>query len=141
VSAVYRDSLLRPVPWLASFAIDEADIDSEHRSMIDLCNELCCLTAFDSASARQRLLDEDVVAMMTHHFNTEEKVFDDIGYPETHGHRQEHNHLRWLITPLYVSAHDNGFAQSLLKVRTGLVEHIIRHDLGYKSHLLDRNGR
>ncbi|KAF0223952.1 MAG: hypothetical protein FD176_1550 [Rhodospirillaceae bacterium] len=141
MSALYRDSLLRPVPWLAAFAIDEADIDAEHRSMIDMYNELCSLTVLDSASARQRLLDEDVAAVMAYHFNTEERVFDDIGYPETHFHRQEHNHLRWLITPLYVSPHDNGFAQALLKVRTGLVEHIIRHDLGYKSHLLDRNGR
>lgn len=141
MSAVYRDSLLRPVPWLAAFAIDEADIDYEHRSMIDLCNELCSLTAFDSGSARQRMLDEDVTAILTHHFGTEERVFDEIGYPETHGHRQEHNHLRWLVTPLYAAAHDQGFAQSLLKVRTGLVEHIIRHDLGFKSHLLDRNGR
>lgn len=141
MSAVYRDSLLRPVPWLAAFAIDEAGIDLEHRSMIVLCNELCSLTAIDSASARQRLLDEDMAAIVAHHFDTEEQVFDDIGYAETHFHRREHSHLRWLITPLYVPAHDNGFAQALLKVRTGLVEHIIRHDLGYKSHLLDRNGR
>ncbi|MBR9970985.1 hemerythrin family protein [Magnetospirillum sp. J10] len=132
---------MRPVPWLVSFGIDEGQIDAEHRSMINLCNELCFAAATDPSQARHKLAQEDVAALLAHHFSTEERVFDDIAFPDSHLHRREHDHLRRLVSPLLSAPHETQFLGALLHARTGLVEHIIRHDLGFKSHLLHRDGR
>lgn len=137
----YKDSLLRPVPWLMSFGIDEGLIDAEHRSMIGLYNELCATAAADPSHARHKLAQEDVAALLAHHFATEERVFDEIDFPDSYLHRREHDHLRRLVSPLFFAPHEAQFVDALLHARTGLVEHIIRHDLGFKSHLLYRDGR
>ncbi|MFA6022015.1 MAG: hypothetical protein WC722_17275 [Rhodospirillales bacterium] len=139
--SAYKDSLLRPVPWLMAFGIDEGQIDAEHNSRINLCNELCFAAAADPSHARHKLAQEDVTALLAHHFITEERVFDDIDFPDSYLHRREHDHLRRLVPPLFSAPHEAQFISALLHVRTGLVEHIIRHDLGFKSHLLHRDGR
>ena len=140
--AIYHDSLLRPVPWLDSFGIDDGQVDAEHRLMIALYNEVCSAAVVCPGRARERLLREDATGQMALHFATEERIFDEIGFRDGFLHRREHDHVRLLMTPLLLTTtHDQDFVRTLLHLRTGLVEHIIRHDLGFKSHLLDRDGR
>ena len=141
VSTSLSDSLLRPIPWLMSFAIDEDMIDREHQHLISLINEICALAARHGAEAQERLMREDAAGLLDSHFAHEERILDDIGFSDLLSHQREHDHIRTLIAPLYSQQHDLGLARALLSARTGLVEHIIRHDLGFKSHLLDRDGR
>lgn len=140
MTAVLLDSLLRPIPWLQSFGIDDAMIDREHLGLIRLCNEICAQAAQDTGTAHERLMREDMAGQLALHFAHEERILDEIGFTDAFLHRREHDHIRGLTTPLYSQRLESSFARALLQARTGLVEHIIRHDLGFKSHLMDRAG-
>ena len=139
---VTRDSLLRPIPWLASFNIDEGQIDAEHRDLIGALNDACAVAGRRPQALELRLGELDLGGMLLSHFATEESLFSHIAYPDALSHRREHDHLRWLFTPLLSAAGQRGgLAPVLHRARTALVEHMIRHDLGYKSHYLYRAGR
>jgi len=121
VAANYHDSLLRPVPWLDSFGIDGDVLDVEHKWLIE---------AFNHAGLEAT------------HFANEERLFDQLDYADNALQRQEHDHIRSLSAPMFSSADDDhSFIQGLVQARTGLVEHLIRHDLGFKTHLMHRDGK
>lgn len=139
--ATFQDSLLRPVPWLQSFGIDEGMIDAEHRRLVALYNEVCRDAATCPGRARERLIQEDAIGQVSLHFATEESLLNHIGFPETIVHRRQHDAIRALIAPLPALACEMEFVRVLLHCRTDMIEHMIRHDLGFKSHLLYRDGR
>lgn len=141
VPADYRDSLLRPVPWLDSFDIDGDVLDVEHKWLIEAFNHACQQTAQSASLGRKAVAELDVIGLLAAHFANEEQLFDSLDYPDSALHRREHDHIRWLSTPLMTAIDDHSFAHSLIQSRTFLVEHLIRHDLGFKSHLLHRDGK
>lgn len=141
VAANYRDSLLRPIPWLESFDIDGNVLDVEHKWLIEAFNHACLETAQCPSRGRQAVADFDIIGLLAKHFADEEHLFDQLDYPDGIQHRREHDHIRWLCTPLVTAPDDDIFAHSLVQARTGLVEHLIRHDLGFKTHLLHRDGK
>ncbi|MGE4278861.1 MAG: hemerythrin domain-containing protein [Magnetospirillum sp.] len=139
--ANYRDSLLRPVPWLESFDIDGDVMDVEHKWLIEAFNHACLQTAQSATLGRQAVADCDIIGLLATHFANEEELFDSLDYPDGALHRREHDHIRWLSTPLMATCDDHTFVRSLIQSRTFLVEHLIRHDLGFKTHLLHRDGK
>jgi len=142
VAANYRDSLLRPVPWLDSFGIDGDVLDVEHKWLIEAFNHACLEAAKSPSCGRQAVTDFDIAGLMATHFANEERLFDQLDYADNALHRQEHDHIRSLSAPMFSSADDDhSFIQGLVQARTGLVEHLIRHDLGFKTHLMHRDGK
>lgn len=139
--AIYQDSLMRPVPWLAAFGIDDGQIDAEHRDIIALYNDICIDTAGSALRGLERVMQEDAIGRLTLHFDTEERIFEQIDFRDAVSHRREHNRIRKRLAPLAFDLDALSFTRLLLNLRTGLVEHIIRHDLGFKSPLLAFAGR
>lgn len=141
MQATIQDSLLRPVPWLQSFGIDEGMIDAEHRRLVALYNQVCRDAAICPGRARERLIQEDAAGQISLHFATEESLLSHIDFPETIVHRRQHDAIRAQLSPLSALADEMEFIRALLQCRTDMIEHMIRHDLGFKSHLLYRDGR
>ena len=81
------------IEWDDSFSVGVADIDHEHKGLIELINQLY-------SNVQQGASEEDIEdffgEIYTHvsaHFALEEKIMRDNNYPEYQAHKQDHERL------------------------------------------------
>ncbi|MEJ5299442.1 MAG: bacteriohemerythrin [Thermodesulforhabdaceae bacterium] len=82
------------VRWDDSFSVGIAEIDAQHKRLVEMINEL-----YDAMRQRKGkdVLSEILDGMMSYaavHFATEEKYFVQYFYPETESHRKEHRDFK-----------------------------------------------
>jgi hemerythrin len=78
------------IQWNAALSVNIAEIDAQHRRLVDMLNEL------NDAMVQGRgkdVIGKIVTGLANYtatHFATEEKYFDRHGYPASVAHKQEH---------------------------------------------------
>ncbi|HWI14253.1 MAG TPA: bacteriohemerythrin [Burkholderiales bacterium] len=78
------------IQWNATLCLDIAEIDRQHRMLVETINEL------DDAMRQGKGKDllgkilNRLVGYAGTHFKTEERYFAQLGYPETEKHKTEH---------------------------------------------------
>ena len=78
------------VHWDDSFSVNVAEIDRQHKQLVSMLNELD--DALNRGNERD-VVDNIVNGLIDYtatHFQTEERYFDQFGYPETGSHKKEH---------------------------------------------------
>lgn len=78
------------IAWSDSLSVSVAEIDGQHQKLVAMINDL------DDAMRQRK--GKDVVGkiiggLMSYaltHFRTEEKYFDQFGYPDSGAHKKEH---------------------------------------------------
>lgn len=122
--------------WSETYSVGSATIDSDHRILIDLINQLH--DAMDTGQSR------DVVGSVVNvlaeyveqHFRREERLMVDIGYPHAHDHAADHRRLekkvcrirdRWLAGDR--AALD---AEVMTFLGSWLQDHILGTDRSYR---------
>ncbi len=81
------------IEWRKEFETGIADVDHEHRELIDLINALHVqIEANASKTQIQEFLGE-VFARISAHFALEETIMRKYGYDEYAGHKTEHEEL------------------------------------------------
>ncbi|MCP5371395.1 MAG: hemerythrin family protein [Hyphomicrobiales bacterium] len=68
------------------------DFDEEHQELVNLLNDLCVAIDGDDAEKTRKVYDA-FRDCMADHFNHEEQVMRDSGYPEFETHCSEHANL------------------------------------------------
>lgn len=79
------------IKWDDSFSVNVAEIDGQHQKLVALINTLN--DAMRQGKGKD-VLDKTVAELINYaatHFKTEEKYFDQFGYPETEEHKKEHS--------------------------------------------------
>lgn len=78
------------ITWNEKFSVGVAEIDRQHRRLMAMINDLNeAVNSGKHKDAISRILDELIIYTVTH-FRTEEKYFDQFGYPEGEEHKDEH---------------------------------------------------
>ncbi|MCG7995423.1 MAG: EAL domain-containing protein [Candidatus Thiodiazotropha taylori] len=126
------ESKARKVKWKKSFSTDVVSVDNEHRALIDALNTFSDLYMKDpeSIDITETL---DVIALEAiKHFDHEEDVMFNIGYPRYEMHREKH---KWLIADiakrkLEISEHKQGtsFDEVLQYLKYWLLRHLVSED-------------
>lgn len=81
------------VTWTAAHEVGIAVIDRQHRKLAERLNDLAtCLRRGDDPAAISAML-ASVLSYTRHHFETEERLMDEHGFPEAAAHRAIHAHL------------------------------------------------
>lgn len=81
------------IRWNDKLSVGVAEIDSQHRRLIDLINELNdAMIQGKGQEALGRILD-GLIAYTRSHFAHEERLFAITAYPETTAHKTEHAEL------------------------------------------------
>lgn len=126
------DSVNRLINWKKSFATDIASIDQEHRDLIDILNRFTEAYLFDPASVNILETLELIAAETIKHFDHEERVMRNIGYPRFEIHKEKH---KWLIADIskrkveVSSDPENSDFDELLKyLKYWLLRHIVSED-------------
>lgn len=129
----------RTLPWLDSFVTGDDRIDDEHRALVDLCNNLCALADRGVTAAQARAAACELLACIEAHFASEEALFPQIRFPHHRDHLREHESIRQIVGTLLLGKPDD-FVIAAATTRVVLIEHILRHDLGFKTFVQEARG-
>ena len=131
------------LPWSDSFAVGIAQLDEEHRVLVDQINEVCRHSRGDRMDEARQALDR-LLALGARHFENEEAVLRGLnGYGELDNHASEHrNRLAQLATLR------QRFAEAQAddpRLREALIDWFVRqsigHDAAIKAFFDDRGTR
>lgn len=121
--------------WSEAYAVGNAMLDSDHRILINLLNQLQDATETGQSRTVVGTVVNVLVEYTEHHFRREEAVMEAAGYPQLEAHRAAHHALeeqardirdRWNAGDR--SALDDEVLSFLKK---WLTEHILRADKSY----------
>ena len=131
---------MEKIIWNDRFNLQIEVIDRQHRRLVDLMNRLIAIQG-------EKASDDDIadiLGAMTnylgYHFDTEEQLMLDHGYPELESHREEHQAFV-TQTAYFIATYREGGASLksdiLLFLKEWLVEHIVKTDAHFGQFMKD----
>lgn len=120
------------IEWRPEFSTGIAEVDHEHRALIDLINATLASCADVAAGRReiQAALGE-INARTTAHFALEERLMEQLQYDQRHEHKRDHERLLEVIRDIMDSVdHGADFNQQLFvaDLSSWFSEHFRTHD-------------
>jgi len=118
--------------WRKDYEVGVPQIDAEHRLLFDLVNEFHDTYARGGTQREIAHLLNRLIAYAEEHFQHEEKLMSDNGYPQLDLHQKLHSEL-----VLSVFAINEGLAADTVKasketvqfLKSWLLDHILKHDM------------
>ena len=132
------------IAWKEVYETGIVALDKEHQELVAQINQLCEAIR-DKRGDEQ--LDEVLAALVgytEHHFQHEEALMAEYGYPGLADHQKVHQSLRDTVQEIKAKnvAGNDGLAQELYKFLRGwLLGHIVEVDKKYGAFLESRGGR
>lgn len=124
--------------WSADLEIDGADIDQDHRQLIDLINQLHQFTVDGQGREIVGEVLEQLLTYTEQHFQREERLMVSLGFPDVQQHQRKHEELTARMRELQQLHQAASMAvPSLLSstLRDWLSLHIRRSDREIREHL------
>ena len=129
---------MQPLVWMKSFDTGNADIDSQHRSLMDCVSRLAGLIsdgkgkeAYDECLKFRRLLDD--------HFADEEEILRDSRFPRLDDHLILHSETATQFNNVYTSCQEtckhNKAGPCVVEMTASLMHHLLHGDMDFKSFL------
>lgn len=81
------------IEWSDSFSVGVADIDHEHKSLIELINQLYASLGEGASAEDIEDFFGEIYAHISAHFALEEKIMREHNYHEYEAHKNEHERL------------------------------------------------
>lgn len=136
----------KPMQWSDAFEMGDPEIDAEHRAFFDIINELSEAIRARTESARLAALCDLLVEHSAAHFLHEEEIMEQQGFGGLAAHRREHRRLLAYIRERAVRLSEPAAvvaeqAEAALDIKDALLGHMLRVDVHYKTHLLERRRR
>jgi hemerythrin len=139
-----------PMPWRLEWqpelSVHIPEIDAEHKHFIELINALneAISERMSLSEVRKRMQDvlDDAVA----HFEHEEALFIEWGYPDAEQHAREHAAAASVFSEIKrrieCKEMEDEWAEAGLRVRQLLVAHLLNEDMKYRDFwLAQRSGQ
>ena len=124
--------------WSNEYAIGNAQIDGEHQELFRLINAFHDhWLAQHEAQAIAALLSR-LIAYTEMHFQHEEAIMDDAGYPRLAEHQGQHEAMVDTIFKLRLALeqnHERLEMETMRFVKNWLLEHIVRNDYLFRDFL------
>ncbi|MCB9655166.1 MAG: bacteriohemerythrin [Deltaproteobacteria bacterium] len=119
--------------WTDSLTVGIPIIDSDHRTLIDLINQMHeAIDAPDDGARRQ--IFETLFRYAERHFEREERLMVAGRYPSLSIHQRSHESF---TTELMRRAHSGGDTRGLVEfLKDWLSQHILIQDMAYRPYLL-----
>lgn len=82
------------IQWKDSYTTHVKEVDQQHQHLIEMINHLHDSMRSGASQAVCYDILKDLVEYTDYHFKTEEKIFDQLDYPQKVKHKGEHDKLR-----------------------------------------------
>ena len=134
-------SSLRPLPWLPVLETGFAEIDAQHRALIEDANAIQAQIAgrgdWDKLAAAVAKMHRDCQL----HFADESRLLSGSGFSDATAHALEHERILREVADIHGIVHATTNPSPLhwelaATLRGLLIDHFLRYDLKYKSHVM-----
>ncbi len=118
--------------WRSDYEIGVAQIDTEHRSLLNLINAFHEKSVQGAGQSEMAQLLNRLVSYAEEHFQHEEKVMSDNDYPRLDQQREQHVKLVtsiFAINERFATQPAKASTETLQFVKSWLLDHIIQHDM------------
>jgi hemerythrin len=126
------------IAWSDHYSVGIHRIDAQHRTLVELINELhAAVVAGDGNEALAQML-EGVAAHVASHFATEETLMKKFDYPGYGWHKAEHERLmaHVKLAQEKTRANQTAFTPEVMTyLHRWLLGHIVNVDKRYTAHL------
>lgn len=127
------------ITWNDSFSVNISKIDNEHKKLIEILNFLHA-KMLEGKSTKEviRPVLESLVAYAKMHFETEEELFNEHGYPKTKSHVKQHQDFIDKVNQFIrdYKADKVGISVDIMNfLRDWLFHHIMESDKQYTAYL------
>lgn len=114
------------VKWKDTYSVSVEVIDSQHKRLIDLINELFGAMMKGQAKAMLKATLDELAAYTVEHFGTEEKLFEKYGYPDADAHKKEHSAFVSKVQD-FIAGYDKGDQKLTIEVAYFLRDWVLNH--------------
>lgn len=132
------------IKWTSRYAVHIEEVDRQHQKLIELINTLYDAMSVGKGKDVLGQVLSELVEYTTYHFNTEDRLFREHGYPGRDQHRKEHDDLT-AKTKALKQAFDTGnkklAVDVMLFLSNWLNDHILEEDMKYAQFLTSKGIR
>ena len=126
--------------WDKKYELGNSLIDQQHKRLCDMVNSLIKQCALGNAAAMVQEIMEFLLDYTTYHFDSEEALQLEIGYPGYKEHKKLHEDFKATVGKLMERYKKNGSSEELVadiqeKVKNWLIEHIQHEDMKIISYM------
>jgi hemerythrin len=86
--------------WQDAFSVGNEELDGQHRQMLDLLNRIYDSIELEQTRQPVAVFLEESDRFATIHFETEERLMAECGYPGLEEHRKAHGAYRALVAQI-----------------------------------------
>ncbi len=136
-----------PMPWRLEWcqelSVHIPEIDAEHKHFIELINALNEAIAEHMSLSEVRKRMQDVIDDAVAHFEHEEALFFEWGYPDIEQHAREHaaasQAFAEIMRRIERREMEHEWAEAGLHVKQLLADHLLNEDMKYRDFWLAQN--
>jgi len=127
------------INWSEDFSVGDNSIDEQHKKIISLINQLI---EYHTDSANREIIAKvmnELVEYSQFHLNYEEKLLEELQYPELSQHKELHlkylNGVSDLSSEIWGFDHKEITHRVLKFLKEWWSNHILKEDMQYKAFL------
>ncbi len=117
------------IKWDDSYSVKVTEIDQQHQKLVSMINELHDAMRQGRGKDVLGKLINGLISYTAIHFKTEEKYFDQFGYPETDSHKKEHAAFVQKISE-FKDGFEKGQQSLSIDVMNFLMDWLLKHIKG-----------
>ena len=130
------------ITWTDEISVND-EIDAQHKKLFDIVNELHASVTVGAERSTLANIFNELIDYTIYHFQTEERYFVDLAYPDAQAHKKEHDDLTEQVVKL-----QSQFAEGDLVISFELLDflydwlmkHTSDSDIKFRRFLEGRDG-
>ncbi|MCK5236682.1 MAG: hemerythrin family protein [Deltaproteobacteria bacterium] len=132
---------MEQIQWDESFSVGVAQMDREHKRIIEMINLLLRDPEADTSSETVSEILTRITKYAGEHFATEEEILERHGYPELSSHKEKHRAFRKKAVAFCLDTMDGQIsvpADALYYLKEWWTQHILTVDMRLSSFYKER---
>lgn len=134
-----------PLEWSDNFSTDIVSIDKQHQELLYLSQQLLNILSDEKASLKEKqAVYQNLLDHAIEHFDYEERVMQNIGYPGLDKHMAQHDELRAEISKITDEVMSGKAIEDwkglISLVQVWLLRHIISSDTKIRAFVQHDDG-
>jgi hemerythrin len=129
------------VQWSDEYSVGVDSLDTDHKLLISMINQLEIAVGDTEPKARICSVLDALVDYTVYHFEREERMMEQAGYPDTEAHARSHQTLAAQVREIRERFNRNSQSihgrELLAFLNNWLRAHIVGRDLRYAPYLAD----
>ena len=129
---------MEQIQWNSLYDIDNEIINNQHKNLLQIINKLIALREQPENKKTVESIIEDLSDYVVEHFDSEEQIMKDIGFPHLERHKLSHAQLIEQVLDFqksFKNGDENLTLEILVFLKEWLINHILKEDMIINDHI------